>query len=305
MKLPIKGIIPPVVTPLKSNTELDEEGLKKLIEHIITGGVHGVFLLGTTGEATNLSYELRKEFIQKACNLIDKRIPVMVGVTDTSVAGTLEIASAAKQAGADVLVVSTPYYLPMSETEFEEYLELLVPQLPLPFMMYNMPSCTKFHMPVSTVRKAQQLGAVGIKDSSGDIEYMYKLINEFKDTPEFSLIVGTELFIPETIQNGGHGAVPGGANLFPRLFVEIYEASVKNNVERVDELREQMLFIEDKIYGVGESNSKYIKSIKSALSVMGICDDFVAMPFRRFDPEHREIIAQNLKEMDILDVKSV
>ena len=65
MKLPLKGIIPPIVTPLKSDTELDEKGLKKLIDHIIGGGVHGVFLLGTTGEATNLSYELRKEFIQK------------------------------------------------------------------------------------------------------------------------------------------------------------------------------------------------------------------------------------------------
>ena len=304
MKLPLKGIIPPIVTPLKSDSELDEEGLKKLINHILQGGVHGIFLLGTTGEATNLSYKLRKEFIKKACAIIDKKVPVMVGVTDTSISGTLEIADTAKLAGADAVVISTPYYLPMSDSEFDEYLELLVPQLPLPFMMYNMPSCTKFHMPLSTVRKAQQLGAIGIKDSSGDIDYMYQLIEEFKDTPEFSLIVGTELFIPETIAKGGHGAVPGGANLFPRLFVDIYEASLKDEMERVAELRERMMQIENKIYGVGESNSKYIKSIKSALSVMGICDDFVAMPFRRFSAEQREIIAKNLEEMDILETNS-
>ena len=87
MKLPLKGIIPPIVTPLKSDTELDEKGLKNLIDHILGGGVHGVFLLGTTGEATNLSYELRKEFIQKACRFVDKKVPVMVGITDTCMQG--------------------------------------------------------------------------------------------------------------------------------------------------------------------------------------------------------------------------
>ncbi len=283
MKLPLKGIIPPIVTPLKSDSELDEDGLKKLTEHILDGGVHGIFLLGTTGEAPNLSYELRIEFIHKACALIDKKVPVMVGITDTSIKGSLDIANAAKEAGADTLVISTPYYLPMSPAEYEEYLEILVPKLPFPFMMYNMPSCTKFHMSVATVRKAKQLGAIGIKDSSGDLEYLYSLIEEFKDSPDFSIIVGTELFIPETVMNGGHGAVAGGANIFPKLFVEFYEASVNNDHEKVAEIREKMMFIEEKIYGVSDYNSKYIKSIKCALSVMGICNDFVAMPFRKFN----------------------
>lgn len=304
MKLPLKGIIPPIVTPLNSDSELDEKGLKKLIDHLLAGGVHGIFLLGTTGEAPNLSYELRREFINMACVMIGKKVPVMVGVTDTCASGTLDIANTAKQAGADALVISTPFYLPMSESEFDDYLAMIAPQLPLPFMMYNMPSCTKFHMSLSTVRKAQQLGAIGIKDSSGDIGYLNELINEFKDTPDFSIIVGTELFIPETIKNGGHGAVAGGANLFPRLFVDIYEASLNNDTEKIAELREKLMLIENNIYGVGEYNSKYIKSIKSALSAMGICNDFVAMPFRRFSAEQRDMIAQNLKEMDILETNT-
>ena len=301
MKLPLKGIIPPIVTPLKSDTELDEKGLKKLIDHIIGGGVHGVFLLGTTGEATNLSYELRKEFIQKACSYVNKKVPVMVGITDTCLQGSIEIANAAKDAGADALVISAPYYLPISQNEFITYLEQLIPLLPLPFMMYNMPSCTKMHMSVNTVRRAKELGAIGIKDSSGNLPYMLSLIEEFKDSPEFAIIAGTEIFLPETIKAGGHGAVAGGANLFPALFVELYDASVNDDTEKIEQLREKLLLIEEKIYNVGAYSSKYVKTIKSALSAMGICNDYVAMPFRKFNETKRQQIALNLKEMDIME----
>ena len=137
MKLPLKGIIPPLVTPLNSNAELDVKGLRNLINHILSGGVHGVFLLGTTGEATNLEYNLRKELIFRACEFVSKKIPVVVGITDTCLQGSLKIANAAKDTGADAVVISTPYYLPMSQSEFIYYLEQLVPQLPLPFLMYN------------------------------------------------------------------------------------------------------------------------------------------------------------------------
>lgn len=303
MKLPLQGIIPPLVTPLLNETELDIPGLKNILEYIISGNVHGVFLLGTTGEGPNLSYGLRKEFIENACAIVNKRIPVYVGITDTSMRGSLEIADIAKKAGADALVVSSPYYIPMTQAEFVVYLETLVPQLPLPFMVYNMPSCTKLHMSVETVRKSQKLGAIGVKDSSGDLGNLYALIEEFKDTPDFAIIVGTEIFLPETIINGGHGAVAGGANLFPHLFVDLYEASLKNNQQRIQVLREKLMQLETMIYNVGDYNSKYFKSIKSALSVMGICSDYVAMPFVKFTREQKQIIAMNLKEMDILETK--
>ena len=301
MKLPLSGIIPPIVTPLISNTELDVQGLKNLIDHILGGGVHGVFLLGTTGEATNLDYNLRKEFIYKACEFVGKKVQVVVGITDTCLQGSLEIAETAKDAGADALVISTPYYLPMSQNEFVSYLEDLVPRLPLPFMMYNMPGCTKMHMSVNTVCRAKELGAIGIKDSSGNLPYLLSLIEEFKDSPEFAVIAGTEMFIPATIKNGGHGAVPGGANIFPTLFVELYEASVNDDTAKIELLLENLKLMEEKIYNVGSHSSKYIKTIKSALSAMGICSDFVAMPFHRFDAVKSNRIKQNLKEMDILE----
>lgn len=297
MKLPLKGIIPPVVTPLLSDNEIDVQGLEKLIEHVISGGVHGIFLLGTTGEAPNLSYELRKEFIHKACALINKRVPVLVGITDTSFEGALDIANTSKEAGADAVVIAPPYYVPMAQIEMVEYLEDLVPKLPLPFVLYNMPGCTKMHMTLDTVKRAKELGAIGIKDSSGDMTYLYSLIEAFKDSPEFSIITGTELYIPETIIHGGHGAVSGGANIFPRLFADLYDASVNKDLDKIEELRDKLVIIGNKIYDVGQYGSRHIKSTKCALSVLDICSDYVAHPLHKFEEPERKKVEQGVKEV--------
>ncbi|MBV5313105.1 MAG: dihydrodipicolinate synthase family protein [Prolixibacteraceae bacterium] len=295
MKLPLCGIIPPVITPLINNDTLDLKGLEKLIEYLISGGVHGLFMLGTTGEATSLSYALRKELIKRTSEFVNNRIPVVVGITDTSLEGSIEIAEYTAKVGLDGVVIAPPYYLPISQEEMREYLEVMVPKLPLPFLMYDMPGCTKIHMSLGTIRRAKELGAIGVKDSSGDMNYLYSLLQEFKDSPNFSIIAGTELFLPETILHGGHGAVAGGANLFPKLFVDLYNASLAKDFDKIKILREKMIMINDLIYNVGKNNSKYIKGIKCALSVMDICDDYVAWPIRRYGEEERMKIRQNVQ----------
>ena len=298
MALELKGIIPPMVTPLNADGSLDEKGLEKLIEHLITGGVHGIFLLGTNGEAPSLSYALRKELITKACKYIRGRVPVLVGITDTSFNGSLDIAAHSKVAGADAVVVAPPYYLPISQDEMVDYLERLIPQLSLPVMMYNMPSCTKLHLSLDTVKRAKELGAIGIKDSSGDMSYFYSLIEAFKETPEFSIIVGTELFLPETIIYGGHGAVAGGANFLPELFVDLYNASVAHNLEDIKILRNKVAFVNKSIYCVGKNASRITKGIKCALSIMEICEDHMALPLRKFENRERKQVKQFLDQFE-------
>ena len=291
-----------MVTPLNTDGSLDDKGLKKLIEHLIIGGVHGIFLLGTNGEAPSLSYELRKELISKACEYIHGRVPVLVGITDTSFNGSLEIAAHSKEAGANAVVVAPPYYLPISQEEMIDYLEQLIPQLSLPVMMYNMPSCTKLHLSLDTVKKAKELGAIGIKDSSGDMSYFYSLIEAFKETPDFSIIVGTEMFLPETILHGGHGAVAGGANFLPELFVDLYNASVANNLEDIKILRNKVAFVNRTIYCVGKNASRITKGIKCALSVMDICEDHMALPLRKFENRERQKVKEFLDQFEELKV---
>jgi 2-dehydro-3-deoxy-D-pentonate aldolase len=298
MKLPLSGIIPPLVTPLLDNNTLDVAGLERLIDHVLKGGVHGLFILGTTGEATSLNYSLRKELIKRTSEIVNHRIPVVVGITDTSLHGSLEIAEYAKHEELDGVVIAPPYYVPISQEEMREYLENLAPRLPLPFLMYDMPSCTKMHMSVETIIKAKELGAIGIKDSSGDMSYLFSLIQAFKGSPEFSIIAGTELFLPDTILQGGHGAVAGGANLFPRLFVDLYDAAVARDLEKVALLREKVMMIDITIFSVGKHKSRIIKGIKCGLSVMGICNDYVALPLRKFRSEERKKIEQHIEELN-------
>jgi 2-dehydro-3-deoxy-D-pentonate aldolase len=298
MKLPVKGIIPPVVTPLIDNNTLDIQGHENLVEHLVSGGVHGLFILGTTGEASSLSHNLRKDFIKRTCGLVNHRVPVMVGITDTSLESSLEIAEYSESAGADAVVVAPPYYIPITQSEMIGYLEVLIPRSPLPLLLYNIPGYTKLHMALKTVEAAKDMGAIGIKDSSGDMFYLFSLIEEFKDSPEFSIITGTELFIPETILQGGHGAIAGGANLFPKLFVDLYEASVVRDFDKISVLRNKVMRLYNTIYSVGKSNSRFTKGINCALSVMGICNDYVAFPLRRFEGDDRQKIEQYMTEMN-------
>src|SRR6185503_2698057 len=109
MRLPLRGIVPPLVTPLTSSGELDLPALERVIEHVLGGGVHAIFILGTTGEATSLPQEVRRPLIENTVRLVKGRVPVVVGVTDTVVAQGVSLAQFAADQGADAIVVSTPY----------------------------------------------------------------------------------------------------------------------------------------------------------------------------------------------------
>jgi 2-dehydro-3-deoxy-D-pentonate aldolase len=297
MELPLRGIIPPVATPLINDSELDEPGTESLINHLLNGGVHGLFLLGTTGEGTSLSYQLRAAFVKKVCELTGKKVPVLVGITDTSFGNSLEMAAAYKEAGADLLVVAPPYYNPLSQEEMQQYLADLSPQLPLPYILYNIPSHTKLHMSLETVKHARDLGAVGIKDSSGNRLHLLSLVKAFADSTAFSVLTGIEDFIAETIRNGGHGAVAGGANLFPKFYVELYEAALNGDNEKIQSLQKIILKINNTLYKVGKSPSGIILGIKTALSVLGICSGYIAHPLRSPEGEDYEEIRRIVLEL--------
>lgn len=287
-----------MVTPLTVDKKLDDKGLKRLIEHLISGGVHGIFLLGSNGEAPSLTYAVQKELITKACEYIDSRVPVLVGITDSSFEGSVEMAEHAKTSGADVVVIAPPYYFPITENEMVEYLNTLVSKLPLPFMLYNMPACTKLHLSFETIKMAEQLGALGIKDSSGDLDYLKDLIKEFADSPDFVILAGTEAFLPETIALGGHGSVAGGANFFPKLFVDFYNAAIAKNDDKISQISSKVTAIYNTIYSVGKDASRYTKGIKCALSVKGICDDHMALPLRKFDADDRVLIEEHIEQFE-------
>lgn len=300
LESPLRGIIPPMVTPLLGRDELDLDGLERLIEHILAGGVHGLFILGTTGEAPSLSHRLRFELIERTCRQVGRRVPVLVGITDTSFVESVNMARRAADAGAQAVVVAPPYYFPAGQPELLEYLEHLVSALPLPLFLYNMPSHTKLFFEPETVHAASGIpGIVGMKDSSANMVYFHQLQFLHRDRPGFSLLIGPEELLGETLLLGGHGGVCGGANVWPELYVGLFNAAVDRDLEAAARLHERVMAVSTTIYSVGKYKSSYLKGLKCSLSCKGICSDFLAEPFHRFRAEERAIIARHLEELDL------
>lgn len=300
MEKTLRGIVPPLVTPLLDNNTLDIEGLERLIEHVVAGGVHGIFILGTTGEAQSISFKLRHEMIRQTARLLDKRLPLLVGISDTSLTDSIALADQAYQSGADAVVSAPPYYFATGQPELAEFYEQLIPQLNLPVFLYNMPVHTKVTFAPATIRRiAENHKVIGFKDSSASGGYFQSVMHEMRDRPDFSLFVGPEEMMAESVLMGAHGGVNGGANMFPRLYVDLYNAAVAHDVANVHELHAKVMQISSTIYTVGSYGSSYLKGVKAGLSVLGICNDFLAAPFNKFDEEHKEKIHLAIKNLNL------
>jgi dihydrodipicolinate synthase/N-acetylneuraminate lyase len=292
---PFSGIVPPLVTPLLDRDTVNEAGTARLIEHVLAGGVSGVFILGSTGEAPSLSYHLRRDLIRLVCQLVAGRVPVLVGITDTSFVESVHLAETAREAGADAVVLSTPYYFPAGQTELIQYITHIVAELPLPLMLYNMPSLTKVWFDIESLRSlADQERIVGIKDSSGDLDYFQQLLQLKSLRPDWSVLIGPEHLLLQSLYLGGDGGVSGGANVFPDLFVGCFNAARAGDRERAESLSGQIEAFQE-IYTIGKYASRFIKATKCALSLLGICDDFLAEPFNHFLKPERDRVEKVLE----------
>ena len=296
----LRGIVPPLVTPLLDNNTLDLEGLEKLVEHVIAGGVNGLFILGTTGEAQSLSYELRVEMIKQTARILENRLPLLVGISDTSLADSISLSQVAAYAGADALVSAPPYYFATGQPELAEFYESLIPQLELPIYLYNMPSHTKVNFAPSTIHRiAENEKVIGFKDSSANGTYFQQVMYEMRDRKDFSIFVGPEEMMAEVVLMGAHGGVNGGANMFPKLYVDLYKAAASQNMAEVKRLQAIVMQISATIYSVGSFGSSYLKGVKCGLSVLGICNDFLASPFNKFDEDHRNRIRLAIENLPL------
>ena len=294
----LTGIVPPMVTPLLDRDHLDVAGLERLLEHILAGGVNGLFILGTTGEGPSLSYHLRQELIERVCRQVNGRVPVLVGITDTAFVESIQLAGQAAASGASALVLAPPYYLPEAQPELQEYLDHLVPELPLPLFLYNMPALTKVSFELDTIRRAlQEPRIIGFKDSSGDLTYFKAVAELIQERPDWSLLMGPEEKLLASLQLGGHGGVSGGANLFPKLYVRVVAAHQAGDLAAAAAWQQVIQRVSDSFYRIGKYSSSIIKGIKCALACQGICDDFMAEPFHRFRAAERELVQARLREL--------
>ena len=295
----LNGIITPLITPLSGRNSLDKKALYRLVEHIIKGGVNGVFVLGSTGEGPCLSYQLRRELVRETCRIVSSRIPVLVAISDTSMEESIDLAKVAAEAGADAVVLATPYYFSAGQTELLQYVRTIVSELPLPAMLYNMPALTKVWFEIETLRKLIDLeGIIGIKDSSGDLAYYEELCSLKNERPNWTFFIGPEEKMIASLALGGDGGVNGGANVYPKLFVDAYRSTRDGDEVRKLSLQRKIEAF-GKIYEVGKYASRFMKGTKCAVSILGLCDDRMAEPFNRFYPEDREKVKKILDDLDL------
>lgn len=293
----IEGIIPPMVTPLNKDLSLDKFHLQKLVNHLIDGGVHGIFLLGTTGEFAGLSYHVKIELIQETCKLVQGRIPVLVGITDCSIEESIKLAKVAQDAGAHSLVAASPFYMNVGQQELVTYYQQLADQVNLPLFLYNMPSHTKLFLEVDTVKTlSTHPNIIGLKDSSANGAYFQRVKFELSDNPDFLLLVGPEEMTAETVFLGGNGGVNGGANLFPSLYVDLYHAAKAQNQPTAMVLQQKVMDVCKNIYENGTYKSGYLMGLKTAMSFMGLCQDHFAPPVFPYTPLEKEQLRLRLNQ---------
>jgi|ERR1700733_3294142 dihydrodipicolinate synthase/N-acetylneuraminate lyase len=299
---PLRGIIPPMATPLVSIDALDVPGLEALIEHILGGGAHALFILGTTGEGPALSYRLRHELIKRVCAQVGTRVPVLVGITDTAYAESLHLAEFAAKAGASAVVAAPPFYFQIGQSDLLRLTESLAEESALPLYLYNQPALTKISFHPETVARAAEIPNVwGVKDSSGDMSYLKQVLSLVGQShPEFSVLVGPEHLLAEALTCGAHGGVPGGANIFPTLPVRLYQAFLDGRLEEMQEVQAKMVSIGDPIWNVGETEPGYLRRLKCALSVLGLCSGLPTWPYQQSTPEERKQIEEHLRQHGII-----
>lgn len=278
------GLIPPMVTPLDERRRLDVSGVKKMVRHLLDGGVDGIFLLGTTGEGPHLSYAIRASLVKETCRLVRGRVPVLVGITETDFEDALAFASVCKKHGAAAVVAAPPYYFKLTQDECISWFTAMADRSPLPVVVYDMPTHTDTTIePATIARLAGHPNIVAMKDSSSVIA----LFNKFRVAlspfaKRFSLFMGPDEAMGEAVLLGADGGVCTGANLWPRTFKRMYDAAVRGDIAEVRRLQDVTTMSSYLLYGLGQGQIGFLKGVKAALAEMGFVKNVLAEPFTPF-----------------------
>ena len=291
----IHGIIPPLITPLTSGLDLDIPALEKLIEHVLKGGVHGIFLLGSTGEGPSLTDGIRKALIRESIGMVSGRVPVFVNISAPSFLEACRMAEYAAQEGAGYAVLSPPYYYDMNTRELLGYYRSVAEASPLPLVIYNAPRYTGIPVEASLVGELiHHENVVGIKDSSGEMDYVRELLRRRADE-SFPILIGPETMLGACLLLGCDGGVSGGANLYPEFYVSYYRAALENNRAELDGFRDTVRNIQANLYEVADSPMGIVIGLKYLLEKRGLCSGYLAMPV------YQPLSENQIRILDTLD----
>ncbi|MBS7649773.1 MAG: 4-hydroxy-tetrahydrodipicolinate synthase [Candidatus Bathyarchaeia archaeon] len=290
-----EGVIPPMVTPLTKDGDVDLEGLVEVTRFLIDGGVHGLFPLGTIGEGPKFSREERRKIIETVVGEADKKgIPVIPGAGGITTRDTITYTKDAKDAGAAGVVIHPPWYFHPTPEALLKHYRRIADEVDLPIILYNIPSFAGYEIPAEVVVKASQSKNIaGIKDSSANMLYYQQLIASCPK--EFNVIQGYgSLFLP-SLSLGGKATMAGEANVAPKIMVGIYENFIKGDLEEARRLHYKIVSLLP-VFGYGT----FPVGVKVAMNMMGLRAGYVREPSAELDDQKVEKIRQVLKDVGLI-----
>lgn len=271
-----QGVVVPIVTPLDASGALDKQGLKRLIDHVIEGGVDGVFPAGTTGEFARLDARTRHELFDLCAEYVAGRRPIYAGVTDASFGTVKEHIRAAESAGADVIVASLPYYYTVNTAgEAERWFRAIIDAAARPVMLYDIPGNVGISIRPEAV--AALAGDVaGMKDSSGSDELLDAYLAALGGTQRSTgFLCGSENLFEEAVRRGADGIVPSMGNVFPRLWSTLWNR--RDDAACVARLMAVVREI-NQMNGKYESSLGHVAWKKRTLSLLDVCGAEMTLP---------------------------
>ncbi|BDM67744.1 dihydrodipicolinate synthase family protein [Streptomyces nigrescens] len=282
---PLHGVIPPVCTPLDPRGEVDTASLTRLVHHLVAGGVHGLFALGSTGEVAYLTDDRRATALETVIKAADGRVPVLAGVIDTTTPRVLDHARAAAALGADALVATAPFYTRTHPREIAAHFRHLRAAVDRPLFAYDIPMAVPSRLTPTVVRELAEDGTLaGLKDSSGDEGALRRLLvalggrtgRRTGPAPGFTILTGSELTVDGALLAGADGVVPGLGNVDPAGYVRLYEAARAGDWARAAAEQERLAALFGMVDAGPEAemgrSSSALGAFKAALWLLGVIE---------------------------------
>lgn len=227
-----KGIIPPIVTPFNEEGKIDFAMYRRMIEHLISNGVHGVFPMGTTGEFYAISNEEYREILTVTVEAVAGRVDIYAGANHITTRGVIEqIRICESIPGIDALSVLTPMFVSQTQDELYAYYETIAASTHMPIIMYSNPPKTNVSLaPATAARLAQIPNIIGVKDSSGDLTIGSEYIRLTRGIEDFSVLLGRDTLIYAGLCSGAAGAIASCSNVAPALVSSIYDKYMQGDL---------------------------------------------------------------------------
>lgn len=288
----IKGIIPPIITPMNEDESVNEAELRNQVNRQIEGGVHGLFPFGTNGEGYILNEQEKEQVLRIVIDETKGRIPVYAGTGCISTKDTIRQSKMAMELGADVLSIITPSFAAASQNELYEHYKAVAAAVDMPIVLYNIPARTGNALAPATVAKLSKIdNIVGAKDSSGNFDNMLQYIEQTRDSEDFAVLSGNDSLILWNLLAGGAGGIAGCANVFPEVMASIYDAFMAGDLEKARAAQDSIRSFRN-CFRYGNPNT----IVKTAVSLLGYPVGRCRAPFNQVPEEGIEAIRAVLKE---------